>query len=140
MLAAGTAIPSLLHLRWPAAGCASDSGRARGQRAASSPGYAWCGARGANPERRVRLRRAPVPGADRALYLGATNRLTTNSYVGLGTAVMLRHPRTHFYRPTNDGAVKVRFELRQNNMMVFTEPATTLGLRLDVLNDGETER
>ncbi len=52
------------------------------------------------------------------LAAGTTNRLTTNSYVGLGTAVMLRRPRARFSRLTNDGAVKARCELRQNNTMV----------------------
>jgi len=64
-----------------------------------------------------------VPGADEALFLGGTNRLTTHSCVGLGTAVVLRRPRARFYRLTDDVAVKARFELHQNNTMVFAELA-----------------
>lgn len=56
-------------------------------------------------------------------FLGGTNRLTTNSCVGLGTAVVLRRPRARFYRLTDDVVVKARFELRQNNTMVFAELA-----------------
>jgi hypothetical protein len=39
------------------------------------------------------------------------------------TAVVLRRPRARFYRLAGDVTVKARFELRQNNTMVFAELA-----------------